>query len=215
MAGRDGCILTSAEQASPGSIQIYGMPYVIVDSTVPKKAVQFLYYRESDGVNHTTNVSFPFYPIPDAAITQPHLIEGGYPGNVDRRGIQDRHLILVDRDTRHLYELYNVFYDGTKWLANSGAFFDMKTNNRRPDGWTSADAAGLAILPGLVRYEEAFGANEITPRVSRHRACDQWLRISGLASSRLKPCCAADGRTTPPEGEQGPVEFPARIAANF
>jgi hypothetical protein len=148
-------------QASAGSVQIYGMPYVIVDSAVPKKAVQFTYYLESDGVDHSTNVSFPFYPIPDAVITQPYLIEGGYPGNVDRRGIQDRHLILVDRDTRHLYELYNVFYDGTKWLAGSGAFFDMNTNNRRPDGWTSADAAGLAILPGLVRYEEAFGANEI------------------------------------------------------
>ncbi len=148
-------------RAAPGSIQTYGMPYVVVDSTVPKKAVQFLYYRESDGVNHTTNVSFPFYPIPDAAITQPFMIEGGYPGNVDRRGIQDRHLILVDRDTRHLYELYNVFYDGTKWLANSGAFFDMNTNNRRPDGWTSADAAGLAILPGLVQYDEAFGQDEI------------------------------------------------------
>lgn len=142
--------------------QIYGMPYVVVDSTVPKKAVQFNISTESDGVNHTTNVSFPFYPIPDAAITQPHLIEGGYPGNVDRRGIQDRHLIIVDRDNRHLYELYNVYYDGTKWVAGCGAFFDMKTNNRRPEGWTSADAAGLAILPGLVRYDEAFGTAEIT-----------------------------------------------------
>ena len=63
--------------------------------------------------------------------------------------------------TRHLYELYNVFYDGTKWLADSGAFFDMNTNDRRPDGWTSADAAGLAILPGLVRYDEVFGTDEI------------------------------------------------------
>ena len=93
--------------------------------------------------------AFRFYPIPDAAITQPFMIEGGYPGNVDRRGIQDRHMLIVDRDNRHLYELYNVFYDGTKWLADSGAFFDMNTNDRRPEGWTSADAAGLAILPGL------------------------------------------------------------------
>ena len=148
--------------ASPGSIGIYGMPYIVVDSTVPKKAVQFLYHRESDGVDHTTNVSFPFYPIPDAAITQPHMIEGGYPGNVDRRGIQDRHMLIVDRDTRHLYELYNVFHDGTKWVGSSGAFFDMNTNDRRPDGWTSADAAGLAILPGLVRYDESFDEDEIS-----------------------------------------------------
>lgn len=146
---------------TPGSVEIYGMPYVVVDSTVPKRAVEFRYSGESDGVNHTTNLSFPFYPIPDAAITQPHMIGGGFPGNVDRRGIQDRHLILVDKDARHLYELYGVFYDGTKWLASSGAFFDMNTNNRRPDGWTSADAAGLAILPGLVRYDEAFGTEEI------------------------------------------------------
>ncbi len=140
----------------------YGLPYIIVDSTVPKKTVQFRYQTESDGVNHTTNVSFPFYPIPDAAITQPYMIEGGYPGNIDRRKVQDRHMLIVDRDKRHLYELYNVFYDGTKWLADSGAFFDMNKNDRRPDGWTSADAAGLAILPGLVRYDEAFGTDEIT-----------------------------------------------------
>ena len=70
-------------------------------------------------------------------------------------------MLIVDRDARHLYELYNVFYDDTKWVAASGAFFDMNTNDRRPDGWTSADAAGLAILPVLVRYDEAFGEDEI------------------------------------------------------
>src|SRR6185503_19941875 len=68
---------------------------------------------------------------------------------------------MVDRDHRHLFELYNVFYDGTNWRAGSGAFFDLNSNARRPDGWTSADAAGLAILPGLVRYDEASGAAEI------------------------------------------------------
>ena len=87
-------------------MQIYGMPYVIVDSTVPKKSVSSTIRRESDGVNHTTNVSFPFYPIPDAAITQPLMIEGGYPGNIDRRAFSDRHLLIVDRDNRHLYELF-------------------------------------------------------------------------------------------------------------
>ena len=49
---------------------------------------------------------------------------------------------------RHLYELYNVFFDGAEWRAGSGAFFDLNPNDRRPDSWTSADAAGLAILPG-------------------------------------------------------------------
>jgi len=70
-------------------------------------------------------------------------------------------MLIVDRDRRHLYELYNVFYDGSQWHAGSGAFFDLDANGRRPDGWTSADAAGLAILPGLVRYDEVFGSNEI------------------------------------------------------
>jgi hypothetical protein len=146
---------------SPGSTEIYGFPYVVVDGAQPKKAVQFGYSDESDGVNHTTNQSFPFYPIPDEAIAQAHWIEGGEPGNVDRRSVADRHMLIVDRDNRHLYELYNVFYNGSGWVAGSGAFFDMNTNNRRPSGWTSADAAGLAILPGLVRYDEAFGAVEI------------------------------------------------------
>jgi hypothetical protein len=147
-------------EASPGSVEIYGFPYVVVDGNGPKQAVYFQYWDESDGVDHYTGQSYPFYPIPAEAITTPHWVEGGEPGNVDRRS-SDRHLIIVDRDNRHLYELFNVFYDGTRWLAGSGAFFDLNTNNRRPEGWTSADAAGLAILPGLVRYDEAFGFSDI------------------------------------------------------
>ena len=143
-----------AEQ-SPGGAYINGIPYIVVDGSQPKKTVEFEYADESDGDG------VPFYPIPDEAITQPHWIESGPPGNVDLRTSADRHMLIVDRDNRLLYELYNVFYDGTRWHAGSGAFFDMKTNNRRPDGWTSADAAGLAILPGLVRYDEVFGSDEI------------------------------------------------------
>ena len=148
-------------EASPGSDEIYGFPYVVVDGSQPKKAVEFQYSDESDGVNHATDQSYPFYPIPDEAIAQAHWIEGGQPGNVDLRSSSDRHLLIVDRDNRHLYELYNVFFDGTRWHAGSGAFFDLNQNGRRPDGWTSADAAGLAILPGLVRYDEVFGSSEI------------------------------------------------------
>jgi hypothetical protein len=97
-------------------------------------------------------------PIPTQAITQPHWVEGGDPGNVDRRGTQDRHLLIVDRDNKLLYELYHVYYNSTTggWEADSGAFWDMKVNGRRTEGWTSADAAGLAILPGLVRYDEVY-----------------------------------------------------------
>jgi hypothetical protein len=147
--------------ATPGGVQVYGFPYLVVDASLPKRTVQFVYSGESDGVDHATGASVPFYPIPDEAITQAHWIEGGEPGNVDRRSTADRHLLMVDRDNRLLYELYNVFYDGSQWHAGSGAFFDMKINGRRPDGWTSADAAGLAILPGLVRYDEVSGPDEI------------------------------------------------------
>jgi hypothetical protein len=147
--------------ASPGSVDIYGFPYSVVDAAVPKQTVLFQYSDESDGVNHTTGASYPFYPIPPEAITEPHWIEGGAPGNVDQRNSGDRHMLIVDRDNRDLYELYNVFYDGAQWHAASGAFFDLDANGRRPDGWTSADAAGLAILPGLVRYDEVFGPDEI------------------------------------------------------
>ena len=146
---------------SAGSVQVYGFPYAVVDSTVTPRTVQFQYSTESDGVDHMTNRSIPFYPIPDEAVAQAHWIEGGDPGNVDLRASSDRHLLIVDRVHRYLYELYNVFYDGSQWYAGSGAFFDLSSNARRPDGWTSADAAGLAILPGLVRYDEVFGSGEI------------------------------------------------------
>ena len=76
---------------STGSVQIYGMPYIVVDGTQPKKTVQFQYSDESDGVNHATDTSFPFYPIPDQAITSQHWIEGGEPGNQDLRCCADRH----------------------------------------------------------------------------------------------------------------------------
>lgn len=150
----------------PDGSETYGIPYVVVDGAQSKLAVDFQtdgYPDESDGVDHDTNTSFPFYPIPAEAITLTRYVEGGAPGNVDLRGDSDRHLLIVDRDNRHLYELYNVWYDeaNAKWFAGSGAFFDMNTNDRRPDGWTSADAAGLAILPGLLRYDEAYGAAEI------------------------------------------------------
>ena len=146
-------------EASPGSVDIYGMPYAVVDGSQPKQAVTFQYWDESDGVNYSTRQGLPFYPIPAQAITQPHWVEGGAPGNVDQRS-DDRHLLIIDCTNKYLYELYNVYYDTSqaKWLAGSGAFFDMKTNSRRPDGWTSADAAGLAIFPGLVRYDEAWNA---------------------------------------------------------
>ena len=145
----------------PNGVDIYGFPYIVVDGNQPLLAVQFAQPEESDGVDHSTQTSIPFYPIPAAAITQPHWIEGGDPGNIDDTGSIDRHMLIVDRDHRWLYELYNVWWDGSQWTAYSGAFWDLTGNARRPDGWTSADAAGLDILPGLVRYDEVYGPDEI------------------------------------------------------
>lgn len=144
---------------SPGSLGLYGFPYLVVPGDQPKRAVSFYYSDESDGVDHATDRSVPFYPIPDEAITQPGWIEGGYPGASTAGG--DRHMLIVDRDNRHLYELFDLRWSGSQWTAGSGAFFDLNANGRRPEGWTSADAAGMAILPGLVRFDEVYGSDEI------------------------------------------------------
>jgi hypothetical protein len=144
-----------------GDGTLYGFPFIIVDGAQAKKTVIFDNPEESDGVDHMNmETPFPFYPIPDEAISMYGWVEGGPPGNVQID--EDRHILIVDKTNNHLYELYHVWYNGTQWTAGSGAFFDMNTNNGRPDGWTSADASGIAILPGLVRYDEVFGPNEIT-----------------------------------------------------
>jgi hypothetical protein len=87
------------------------------------------------------------YPVPSDA-----PVEGG-PNSAG-----DRHVIVVDRDSWRLYELYTAFpiNGGASWSAGSGAVFDLLSNALRPAGWTSADAAGLPIFPGLVRYDEVF-----------------------------------------------------------
>jgi hypothetical protein len=130
----------------------YGIPYVSVGGSEPRSAVAFVEYGgESDnGFGGETG-----YPIPDAARSQPNFIEGGVPGGGSDG---DRHLLVIDRDRWVLYELFAARWNGSRarWEAGSGAVFDLSSNTRRPEGWTSADAAGLAIAPGLVRYDEAL-----------------------------------------------------------
>ena len=136
----------------------YGIPYVVVSRDQPRVALNFVAYGdESD----TGAPGLPGYPIPDEARSQPNFIEGGVTGGGTSG---DRHLLIVDRDRHLLYESFATRWNATlsRWEADSGAVFDLSTNARRPEGWTSADAAGLAILPGLVRYDEAFGSAEIT-----------------------------------------------------
>jgi hypothetical protein len=136
----------------------YGFPYVVVAGDQARVPVTFISYgSESD----TGAPGLPGYPIPVEARTQPNYIEGGVVGGGSSG---DRHLLLIDRDRWILYETFATFWNSAagRWEAGSGAVFDMNRNDRRPDGWTSADAAGLAIFPGLIRYDEAFAAAEIT-----------------------------------------------------
>lgn len=135
----------------------YGIPYIVVSGTQPLVPVTFDYDDESDvGAPGRP----PGYPIPEEAKTQQKWIEGGLAGN-DPNADGDRHMLLIDRDHRMLYELYALRWSGSRWEAGSGATFPLDSNARRPDTWTSADAAGLAILPGLVRYDEVYGPDPI------------------------------------------------------
>jgi hypothetical protein len=108
----------------------YGMPFVVVDNTTPTTPVHFQYSGESDAG-----------PYPFTANTP---IENG----------SDRHALMINSDTCTLYELYNAKWNNGSPTAGSGAIFDLNSNALRPAGWTSADAAGLPIFPGLVRYDE-------------------------------------------------------------
>jgi hypothetical protein len=109
----------------------YGIPYVVVDNSQPYVPITFTAYGDQSDPGP--------YPIPPDAPVE----SGG-----------DRHVLVVNRSRCILYELYVGVYNGVGWNAASGAVFDLTSNALRPEGWTSADAAGLPIFPGLVRYDE-------------------------------------------------------------
>lgn len=116
-----------------------GIPYVVVCGDQVKYGVSF---RQND---YDGNYG-------DESDKGPYAIPLNAPIEGDGEG--DAHVIAVDKDNRILYELYNASVNGNTWEASSGAIFDLKSNTLRPETWTSADAAGLPIFPGLVRYEE-------------------------------------------------------------
>ena len=157
--GRDRGLHPDFGGDAPDFPEIYGMPYVSVPGSQPLVPVTFTLFGDESDAGAPGRP--PGYPIPQAAKEGVGWIEGGYPGSAEVGG--DRHLLIVDRDRRNLYELYRAFWNESagRWEAGSGAVWPLATNRRRPEGWTSADAAGMAILPGLVRYDEVFGGQPI------------------------------------------------------
>jgi len=133
---------TQKLHADFGANPDYGIPYVVVPGTQPYVPITFTAYGDESDPGP--------YPIPEDA-----PIEGGSGSD------GDRHVLVLNSGNCTLYEMYRAFKDpdGPGWFADSGAIFDLSSNALRPEGWTSADAAGLPILPGLARYDEvAAGA---------------------------------------------------------
>jgi hypothetical protein len=131
----------------------YGIPFNVVGASTPRSTVSFQYGDESDHVG---------YPIPASP-----KIEGG----------SDRHLLMIDTNSCTLFELFAASHGSGSWSAGSGAVWNLGSNELRPDGWTSADAGGLPIFPGLVRWSEvASGAIHHAIRFTAPQTCDDhWL----------------------------------------
>jgi|GEM_PF-3844191 len=121
-----------------------GIPYAVVAGSQPKVAITFTDYGDESDPGP--------YPVPADAPIEGALASGAAFGG-------DRHVLVIDRDANRLYEMGNAYPQaGGSWRASGGAVFHLDSNTVRPGGrpgWTSADAAGLPIFPGLVRYDEA------------------------------------------------------------
>ncbi|HKB52001.1 MAG TPA: hypothetical protein VKC63_11325 [Solirubrobacterales bacterium] len=143
-----------------GSPRAYGFPYAVVGVGQPKLPIHYTAYGDESDPG-------PF-PIPGGA-----PVEGGTHSD------GDRHVIAVDRSSCTLYELYRGFFQRSgrpHWNADSGASWDLRSTGLRPDSWTSADAAGLPIFPGLVRYDEvAAGRLDHAIRVTFDSTRDAWI----------------------------------------
>lgn len=164
-----------------------GIPYVVVDGSQPRVPVSFTYDDESDPGP---------YPIPADA-----PIEGG------PQSSGDRHVLVIDRTNWVLYELFAAYPQngGASWEAGSGAVFDLDSNALRPAGWTSADAAGLPIFPGLVRYDEAVELGEI-----RHA-----LRFTCPSTRRAYVPPARHWASNRTDADLPPMGMRVRLRADF
>ena len=177
-----------------GSFQYgyFGIPFNIVPLNQPKVAVTFQYDDESDPGP---------YPIPPNP-----LIEGGPNGD------GDRHILMVEQGACKLYETYSSYPNGDgTWRADSGAIFDLNSNALRQNGWTSADAAGLPVLPGLARYDEvAAGTINHALRFTVWCTADAYVwPARHKAVPDACPATPAAGTKPPPMGQR------FRLKANF
>jgi len=163
----------------------FGIPYIVVSGNTPGVPVSFQYSDESDPGP---------YPIPPGA-----PIEGG----ADSQG--DRHILVIDRDNWMLYELFAAYPSGQGFSAGSGAVFDLGSNALRPAGWTSADAAGLPIFPGLVRYDEVMERHSI-----RHA-----LRFTAARTRRAYVFPARHFASSDPDPALPPMGMRVRLKAGF
>jgi hypothetical protein len=162
-----------------GSPRAYGFPYAVVGAGQPRLPVHYTAYGDESDPG-------PF-PIPAGA-----PVEGG------ARSDGDRHVIAVDRSSCTLYELYRGFFSHSgrpHWNADAGTRWDLGSTALRPDSWTSADAAGLPIFPGLVRYDEvAAGKLEHAIRVTFDSTRDAWVHpASHCAGDTADPDAPAMG----------------------
>ncbi|MGH7583411.1 MAG: BACON domain-containing protein [Gemmatimonadales bacterium] len=125
----------------------WGFPYAVIPDNTPRVPVSFTYASESDPGP---------YPIPACPAIEGASVACG-PGD------GDSHLLVITQNEWKLYEIFSLHSNGAGgWAGGSGAIFDLTNGTQRPTGWTSADAAGLPIFPGLVRYDEVYGRGEIT-----------------------------------------------------
>ena len=163
-----------------------GIPFATVGPRQKKVRVTFEYAGESDGRR---------YPIPRKA-----PIEGGAGAD------GDRHVIVVDRRRCRLYELFSAYpaAGGRSWRAGSGAIWNLRSNRLRPAGWTSADAAGLPILPGLARYEEV-----------RRGEIDHALRFTAPETRRAYVYPARHFASSSSDPSLPPMGLRVRLRAGF
>ena len=159
----------------------YGQPFVIVPADQPRVPMSFLYASQSEPG-----------PYP-------------FPQDVPIQANEDRHATVLVRDECKIYETYNTYSAGSGFRADSGAIFDLVSGAPRPDGWTSATAAGLPILAGLTRYDEAVEQGEI-----RHALA---FVAGGTAHAYVAPATHSSGNTNATYAP--PMGLRVRVRADF